>query len=62
MEQLLPVLFNSPGGKQCYWDDVPLTHFNDQFHIEPRPCNEGDIIEIDTPVSYTHLTKKLRPA
>lgn len=48
MEQLLPVLFNLPGGKQCYWDDVPLTHFNDQFHIEPRPCNEGDIIEIDT--------------
>ncbi len=48
MEQLLPLLFNSPGGKQCYWDDVPLTHYNDQFHIEPRPCNEGDIIEIDT--------------
>ena len=29
-------------------DDVPLTHYNDQFHIEPRPCKEGDIIEIDT--------------
>ena len=48
MEQLLPFLFNTPGGKQCYWDDVPLTHYNDQFHIEPRPCKEGDIIEIDT--------------
>ena len=48
MEQLLPLLFNTPGGKQCYWDDVPLTHYNDQFHIEPRPCKEGDIIEIDT--------------
>ena len=39
---------DAPGGKQCYWDDVPLTHYNDEFYIEPRPCKEGDIIEIDT--------------
>ena len=48
MARLLPELFHSPGGKQCYWDDVPLTHYNDQFYIEPRPCKEGDILEIDT--------------
>ena len=48
MARLLPELFNAPGGKQCYWDDVPLTHYNDQFYIEPRPCKEGDILEIDT--------------
>ncbi len=48
MERLLPLLFETPGGKQCYWDDVPLTYYNDQFEIEPRPCAEGDIVEIDT--------------
>ena len=48
MARLLPALFETPGGKQCYWDDVPLTYYNDQFEIEPRPCKEGDIVEIDT--------------
>lgn len=48
MERLLPELYTSPGGKENYWDNVPLDVYNREFYIEPRPCQEGDVIEIDT--------------
>ncbi len=48
MEQYLPLLFASPGGKKKYWDDVPLGKFNPKFNIAVRSCDEGDIVEIDT--------------
>ena len=49
-EQLraLGEIYPSPGGKENYWDNVPLDVYNREFYIEPRPCQEGDVIEIDT--------------
>lgn len=41
-------LFNSPGGKQRYWDQVPLEHYMDNYKISVTTCSENDIIEIDT--------------
>lgn len=41
-------VYNSPGGKERYWDQVPLEHFIDEYKISVRECTFDDIIEIDT--------------
>ena len=48
MEKFLPELYNSPGGKENYWDNVPLDVYNKEFYIEVRECAPEDIMEIDT--------------
>lgn len=48
MARYLPELYSSPGGKENYWDNVPLDVYNKEFYIEARECKEGDVIEIDT--------------
>ncbi len=40
--------YNSPGGKERYWDEVPLKYFKKDFTLRIRECNEKDVIEIDT--------------
>lgn len=40
--------FEMPGGKELYWDEVPLSVFADQYRVEVRPCTVGDVTEIDT--------------
>ncbi len=37
-----------PGGKQLYWEQVPLDRFKDEYKVEIRECLQEDIIEIDT--------------
>lgn len=41
-------VYNMPGGKERYWDDVPLTYFIDDFNLYIRECSNDDFIEIDT--------------
>ncbi len=48
MEKYLPMLYQSPGGKENYWDNVPLDVYNKEFYIEVRECGPNDIVEIDT--------------
>lgn len=40
--------YEMPGGKEKYWEQVPLTIFNDQYQVELIECSEEDVIEIDT--------------
>ncbi len=40
--------FNAPGGKELYWEQVPLLKFKDNYKVEVRECLDSDIIEIDT--------------
>lgn len=44
----LEEMFNSPGGKDLFWDIAPMNRYNDQHHIEIRECCFADISEIDT--------------
>lgn len=37
-----------PGGKEKYWDQVPLELFKSEFEVEVRKCSFDDITEIDT--------------
>jgi len=41
-------VFNSPGGKERYWDQVPLEFYIKKFNVGVRPASFSDIIEIDT--------------
>lgn len=41
-------VFNSPGGKEKYWDQVPLVERKQNYKIHVRECKREDIIEIDT--------------
>lgn len=40
--------FEMPGGKERYWEQVPLVFFKDEYQVEVRECFADDIIEIDT--------------
>lgn len=41
-------VFHSPGGKEKYWDQVPLLEKKQNYKIYVRECQKEDIIEIDT--------------
>ncbi len=41
-------VYNSPGGKERYWDQVALDHFASEYKIMIRECSFDDIVEIDT--------------
>ena len=40
--------FEMPGGKELYWEQVPLKVFKKEYKVEICPCVAEDIIEIDT--------------
>lgn len=41
-------VFEKPGGKESYWEQVPLVHFVDEYAVQVRECKQEDIIEIDS--------------
>lgn len=40
--------FNTPGGKELFWDQIPLTSYASHYQVRVRECCADDIIEIDT--------------
>lgn len=40
--------YEMPGGKERYWDQVPLSIFPGEYSVEICPCQAEDIVEIDT--------------
>ena len=41
-------VYEQPGGKERYWEQVPLVYCQKHYKVEVRECFEDDIIEIDT--------------
>ena len=41
-------VFATPGGKERYWEQVPLVYRKGHYTVELRECLPQDIIEIDT--------------
>ena len=41
-------VYASPGGKERYWEQVPLVYRKDHYAVEVRECFDDDIVEIDT--------------
>ena len=48
LEVHIAAVYNAPGGKEKYWDQVPLEFYLHAYKITVRPCTFEDIIEIDT--------------
>ena len=41
-------VYQSPGGKERYWEQVPLVYRKEHYKVEVRECHDEDIVEIDT--------------
>lgn len=41
-------VYQSPGGRERYWEQVPLKYCKDNYRVEIRDCLASDIVEIDT--------------
>lgn len=41
-------VYASPGGKERYWEQVPLVYRKDNYKVEVLECKDEDIVEIDT--------------
>lgn len=50
-------VYEMPGGKERYWDQVPLEYCLNNYNVEVRECTFDDIVEID---SFADL-KRLDP-
>lgn len=48
MEHDIEKVFQSPGGRERYWDEVALRECIDNYKVWVREVEKGDIIEIDT--------------
>jgi len=44
----IPDVYASPGGKERYWEQVPLRYRQDHYSVEIQECFDEDIVEIDT--------------
>lgn len=41
-------VYDMPGGRERYWDQVPLEYCLKNYQVEVRSCTFDDIVEIDT--------------
>ncbi len=60
LEEDVKKVFHSPGGKERYWDQVPLEYKIKNYKISVRECEFKDIIEIDTFSELKQLDKTYR--
>jgi CTP:phosphocholine cytidylyltransferase-like protein len=44
----IPDVYQMPGGKERYWEQVPLVYKKKNYAVEVRECFDEDIVEIDT--------------
>ena len=54
LEEDIKRVYEMPGGKDKYWDEVSLRFAKENYEIEARECTFDDIVEID---SYEDLKK-----
>lgn len=48
LSQDIADVYASPGGKERYWEQVPLVYKKEHYQVEVRACHDEDIVEIDT--------------
>ena len=48
LSQDIADVFASPGGKERYWEQVPLVYRKEHYAVEIKDCHDEDIVEIDT--------------
>ena len=53
-DDLYEVYHNAPGGRDKYWETIPNQVYQGKYKIRIVPCDQEDVIEIDT---FEELTK-----
>lgn len=48
LERDLAEVYQQPGGRERYWEQVPLVFCRENYRVAVRPCRDGDVTEIDT--------------
>lgn len=48
LSQDIAEIYSSPGGKERYWEQVPLVYAREHYKVEVQACTQEDIVEIDT--------------
>lgn len=48
LSQDIADVFATPGGKERYWEQVPLVYRKEHYKVELRACSAEDVTEIDT--------------
>jgi CTP:phosphocholine cytidylyltransferase-like protein len=48
LSQDIADVYATPGGKERYWEQVPLVYRKQNYEVEVRKCFDTDIVEIDT--------------
>jgi CTP:phosphocholine cytidylyltransferase-like protein len=56
----IKLVYQMPGGKERYWDQVALEYFIKDYAVEVRECTFDDIIEIDTLNELRNLDENYR--
>lgn len=44
----IPLVYAMPGGKERYWEQVPICYRKENYTVEVLECYDTDILEIDT--------------
>ena len=44
----LKIAYEAPGGKELFWEQVPLHVFTGSYQVAVQSCSEQNVIEIDT--------------
>ncbi|MBR2023114.1 MAG: NTP transferase domain-containing protein [Clostridia bacterium] len=57
LEKDLEEVFNSPGGKERYWEQTALLYKKENYKIAVRECTASDIVEIDTFTELKQIDK-----
>ncbi len=48
LSQDIADVYASPGGKERYWEQVPLVYRKEHYQVAVLECHDEDIVEIDT--------------
>ena len=48
LSQHIKEAYEMPGGKERYWEQVPLIVFKNMYQVRVRECFDEDVVEIDT--------------
>ena len=48
LERDLAEVYQQPGGRERYWEQVPLVFCRGHYQVAVRPCRDEDVTEIDT--------------
>ena len=41
-------VYQSPGGKERFWEQVPIIYRKEHYTVEIQECTDSDVVEIDT--------------